>query len=98
FSPGCTVAISAGPIGAADAPLASDSDNPAAPKTGRALLRRFRFGVCFIFDMIWPPITFGRIFDQSIEWVPLSYATATAFASIASRLELIYGVRAGTVE
>src|SRR5262249_60179253 len=29
---------------------------------------------CFWFDMIWPPITFGRSFDQSIGWLALSYA------------------------
>ena len=32
---------------AADAPLASAKDNPAAPNTGTALLRRPRFGHCF---------------------------------------------------
>ena len=30
---------------AMDAPLASDNDNPAAPRTGTALLRRFRLEV-----------------------------------------------------
>jgi len=32
---------------AADAPLASDKDNPAAPNNGTAHARLFRFGVCF---------------------------------------------------
>jgi hypothetical protein len=41
----------AGPPGAADAVLASDSDKPAAPNTGKALLRRFRFEVCTVLDM-----------------------------------------------
>jgi hypothetical protein len=36
------VASAAPPVDA-DAPLASDSDNPAAPNTGKVLLRRFRF-------------------------------------------------------
>jgi hypothetical protein len=52
------VGISApGPPGIADAPLASDNDNPAAPNTGRALLRRFRFEGCFAWDMWRPPIS-----------------------------------------
>jgi hypothetical protein len=37
--------------GAPDAPLASDNDNPAAPNTGTAFLRRFRFEACFAYDM-----------------------------------------------
>jgi hypothetical protein len=39
----CGVTSAAGPLVDADAPLANDNDNPAAPKTGTALLRRFRF-------------------------------------------------------
>jgi hypothetical protein len=35
--------FTAGPPGIADAPLVNVNDNPAAPNTGRALLRRFRF-------------------------------------------------------
>jgi Fumarylacetoacetate (FAA) hydrolase family len=35
-----------------DAPLASVNDSPAAPKTGTALLLRFRLEVCFVGD-IW---------------------------------------------
>jgi hypothetical protein len=36
------------PIAAADAALASDNDNAAAPNAGKALRRRFRWGgVCF---------------------------------------------------
>jgi hypothetical protein len=38
----------AGPPGTADAVPASDNDNPAAPNTGRALLRRFCFEGCFV--------------------------------------------------
>jgi hypothetical protein len=37
--------------GALDAPLASDNDNPAAPNTGTAFLRRFRFEACFAYGM-----------------------------------------------
>lgn len=33
--------------GPADAPLASENDNPASPNTGTALLGRFRFEVRF---------------------------------------------------
>ena len=42
----CGVTSAAGPLVDADTPLASDSDKPAAPKTGTALLRRFRFEAC----------------------------------------------------
>jgi len=43
--------FTAGPPGTADAVPTSDNDNPAAPNTGRALLRRFRFEGCFAWDM-----------------------------------------------
>jgi len=56
----------AGPLVTADAPLASDNDNPAAPNTGRALLRRFRFEACFACDMAESSHTFGQMFDQTI--------------------------------
>src|SRR5262249_41681162 len=49
-----------GPTGTADAPLASASDNPAAPNTGRVLLRRFRFEACFTRDMAKSSHTFGQ--------------------------------------
>src|SRR5262249_18322605 len=54
-----------GPAGSADAPLASDNVNPAAPNTGRVLLRRFRFEASFS-DMGSPPgqgstNRFGRV-------------------------------------
>jgi hypothetical protein len=39
---------------AADAPLASVSDNPAAPNTGTAF-RRFRFQAVLSCDMVGPP-------------------------------------------
>src|SRR5262249_32604445 len=51
-SPVFEVGISPSPLGTADAALASDSDNPAAPNTGRALLRRFRFEVCFSWGIV----------------------------------------------
>jgi hypothetical protein len=38
--------------GAPDAPLASDNDNPAAPNSGKALLRRFRFESRFACAMV----------------------------------------------
>src|SRR5215467_6135024 len=44
------------PLVDADAPLASDSDNPAAPKTGTVLLRRFRFEVCLVRAISGSPI------------------------------------------
>jgi hypothetical protein len=43
---------SAGPPVIAAAPLASDNDNPAAPNTGTAHARRFRFDACFSCDMV----------------------------------------------
>src|SRR5262245_41032612 len=51
-SPVFGVGISPSPLGTADAALASDSDNPAAPNTGRALLRRFSFEVCFAWGIV----------------------------------------------
>jgi hypothetical protein len=45
--------FTAGPPGTADAALASDNDNPAAPNTGRALLRR----LCFEFCLAWGIVT-----------------------------------------
>src|SRR5262249_9670831 len=46
------VGISPSPLGTADAALASDNDNPAAPNTGRALLRRLCFEVCFAWGIV----------------------------------------------
>jgi len=56
-SPVFEVDVSASPLGTADAPLASDNDNPADPNTGRALLRCFRFEVCFAWGIVnsFPP-------------------------------------------
>jgi hypothetical protein len=54
----------AGPLVTADAPLASDNDNPAAPNTGRALLRRFRFEACFACDMMDSSHAFGKMFEK----------------------------------
>jgi len=51
-SPVFEVGISASPLGTADAALARDNDNPAAPNTGRALLRRFSFEVCFAWGIV----------------------------------------------
>jgi hypothetical protein len=45
------VGISAGTSVAADAPVASDNDNPAAPNNGTAHARCFRFEACFGWDM-----------------------------------------------
>jgi hypothetical protein len=45
--------------GAADTPLASDNDKPAAPNAGRALLLRFRLDGCFARDMADTSHTFG---------------------------------------
>jgi hypothetical protein len=44
----CVGASANGAPVAADAPPASDNDNPAAPKTDMALLPRFRFEACFV--------------------------------------------------
>jgi hypothetical protein len=52
------VTSAAGPLVDADAPLASDSDNPAAPKTGIALLRQFRFEACLVRAISGSPIFF----------------------------------------
>jgi hypothetical protein len=51
---------------AADAPLASDNDNPAAPNNGTAHARLFRFEACFARDMVDSSDTFGQLFDRSI--------------------------------
>jgi len=58
----------AGPPGTAEAELASDNDNPAAPMTGRVLLRSFRFEACFAWDMWSPPITAN---ERSFFWASL---------------------------
>jgi hypothetical protein len=50
----------------ADTPLASDNDNPAAPNSGTALLRRFRFEYCFACDMVETSLLSSKWFDQSI--------------------------------
>jgi hypothetical protein len=49
--------------------LASDNDSPAAPSTGRALLRRFRFEDLFVCDMgpfSTIPHTQTLVFDLSL--------------------------------
>lgn len=50
---------------AAYAPPAIDT-NPAAPRTGTAFDRRFRFGACFVCDMISPPISSNKMFELMI--------------------------------
>src|SRR6516225_10485958 len=52
----CGVTSATCPLVDADAPLASDSDNPAAPKTGTVLLRRFRFEACLVRAISGSPI------------------------------------------
>jgi hypothetical protein len=42
----------AGPPGTADAPVASDNDNPAAPNNGTAHARCFRFEDFFAWGMV----------------------------------------------
>jgi hypothetical protein len=54
-----------GPPGTADAPLASDNDNPAAPNTGKALLRRLCFEACFAYDMVEPFRYLGQMFENA---------------------------------
>jgi hypothetical protein len=56
--------------GPPDAPLAKDNDNPAAPSTGTAFLRRFRFGVCFCIAEIshWLRRT-GQMLDAIAETI-----------------------------
>src|SRR5215468_982133 len=74
-SPVFEVGMSPSPLGTADAALASDNDNPAAPNTGRALLRRFSFEVCFAWGIVhsFPPS--GRCSTGG----PLLRATANTF-------------------
>jgi hypothetical protein len=50
----------AGAAVVADAPLASDNDNPAAPNNGIAHARCFRFEACFVRDMVESSLTFGK--------------------------------------
>jgi len=51
-SPWCRHKVTARVGASADAPLARDNDNPAAPNNGTAQARRFRFEVCFACDMV----------------------------------------------
>jgi hypothetical protein len=55
----CNGKSAAGVPVAADAPPAIDN-NPAAPKTGTAFERRFRFRACFACDMVSPPISVSQ--------------------------------------
>jgi hypothetical protein len=54
------ISCAVGPTVAADAPLASDNDNPAAPNNGTAHARCFRFEACFARDMAKSSYTFGQ--------------------------------------
>jgi hypothetical protein len=54
--------FAAGTSVAADAPLASDNDKPAAPNNGTAHARCFRFEACFARDMVESSHTFGQMF------------------------------------
>src|SRR5262245_44972563 len=53
--------MSAAGASVADAPLASDNDNPAAPSNGTAHARRFGLEACFPWDMLESSHTFGQI-------------------------------------
>jgi hypothetical protein len=64
--------FAAGTSVAADAPLASDNDNPAAPNNGTAHARCFRFEACFARDMVGSSHTFGQMF-------PLAWKTLAGF-------------------
>jgi hypothetical protein len=62
----CVGVSAAGTSIAADAPLASDNDNPAAPNNGTAHARP-RFGTCFARDMVESSHTLlGQMLGQSI--------------------------------
>src|SRR5215471_10561078 len=77
-SPVFEVGISPSPLGTADAALASDNDNPAAPNTGRALLRRFRFEVCFAWGIVhsFPPPADARQVGRFFGATPISFYQA----------------------
>jgi hypothetical protein len=51
----------AGVLVDADAPPASESDNPAAPNTGTALLRRFDLEACFELAIETSPVPFEHL-------------------------------------
>jgi hypothetical protein len=70
--------FAAGTSVAADAPLASDNDNPAAPNNGTAHARCFRFEACFARDMVGSSHTFGQMF-------PLAGKTLAGFGQFPQR-------------
>jgi hypothetical protein len=72
----------AGPLVAADAPLASDNDKPAAPNTGATLLLRLCFEVCLACDMIESN---KKLTPRSVPQTPLAGGT-TNTAQVASGL------------
>jgi hypothetical protein len=49
---------------AAEAPPAAANETPAIPKTGTALLRRFRLEACFAFDILLVSHTFKPGFHE----------------------------------
>jgi hypothetical protein len=51
--------------GAPDALFANENDKPAAPNTGRVLLLRFRFEVCFACNIA--ETSFGRFIRSSTQ-------------------------------
>ena len=55
--------------GEADAPVASDNDNPAAPNAGTAFLRLFRFEVCLVCDMARASTPEHRAIDKKVRKV-----------------------------
>ena len=61
----CVGISAAGTSVAADAPLASDNDNPAALNNGTAHARLFRFDAFFAFDMVESSHTFAQVYDFS---------------------------------
>src|SRR6516165_1111371 len=56
---------------AAEAPPASDN-KPAAPRTGTALAPRFRFGLCFAFDILKSSHSILRIGIDCVEIASLN--------------------------
>jgi hypothetical protein len=64
--------------------LASDNDSPAAPSTGRALLRRFRFEDLFVCDMgpfSTIPHTQTLVFDLSLFVWKIFFRSALVLSS-----------------
>jgi hypothetical protein len=75
----CVGISAAGTSVAADAPLASDNDNPAAPNNGTAHALLFRFEACFVCDMLESSHTFGALKDR----LPGEMRRGKAYPSVA---------------